>query len=47
MRTHFLNVSARKIGGLWFLKLGRITLMFCVSRPDRDGLRLHDRLVGR
>jgi len=27
------NVSYQKVGGLHFLKLGRITLMFCVSKP--------------
>ena len=27
------NISYRKVGGLHFLKLGRITLMFCVSKP--------------
>lgn len=27
------NISRRKVGGIWFLKLGRITFMFCVSRP--------------
>jgi hypothetical protein len=26
------NVSLRKVGGIWFLKLGRINLSFCVSR---------------
>lgn len=26
------NVTARKVGGIWFLKLGRINLSFCVSR---------------
>ncbi len=40
------NVSLRKIGGLWFLKLGRITLMACVSRWDRDAERMHDNLRG-
>lgn len=27
-----LNVSTRKVGGLRFIKLGRITLMFCLSK---------------
>jgi len=27
------NVSYRKVGGLHFVKLGRITLMWCVSKP--------------
>ncbi len=31
------NISLRKIGGLWFLKLGRITLMGCVSKPYPEG----------
>ena len=31
----YLNVSARRVGGLTFIKLGRITLMFCVSHPDK------------
>lgn len=26
------NISYRKVGGLRFIKLGRITLMFCVSK---------------
>lgn len=26
------NVTLRKVGGIWFLKLGRINLSFCVSR---------------
>ena len=26
------NVSTRKVGGLRFVKLGRFTFMFCVSR---------------
>lgn len=29
------NVSWRRVGGLRFLKLGRITLMFCLSREYR------------
>ena len=31
MRSLF-NVSTRKVGGLRFVKLGRFTFMFCVSR---------------
>jgi len=27
-----LNISYRKVGGLRFLKLGRLTFMWCVSR---------------
>lgn len=26
------NVRLRKVGGIWFLKLGRITMSLCVSR---------------
>lgn len=29
------NISARKVGGLRFLKIGRFTFMFCVSRRYR------------
>lgn len=32
MRPHF---STRRVGGLRFFKLGRLTLMFCVSRRYR------------
>jgi hypothetical protein len=28
-----LNVSHRKVGGIWFVKLGRINISFSVSRP--------------
>ena len=31
----FFNVATRRVGGLRFIKLGRITLMFCVSREFR------------
>lgn len=27
-----INFSTRKVGGLRFVKLGRFTFMFCVSR---------------
>jgi hypothetical protein len=27
-----LNFSTRKVGGLRFFKLGRFTLMFCISK---------------
>jgi hypothetical protein len=30
------NISTRKIGGLRFVKLGRLTLMFCVSAQPRS-----------
>lgn len=26
------NVSSRKVGGIWFVKIGRLTFSFCVSR---------------
>jgi hypothetical protein len=29
------NVSTRRIGGLRFVKIGRFTLIFCVSRDYR------------
>jgi len=32
---NIFNVSYQKVGGLHFLKLGRITLMFCVSKPKQ------------
>jgi hypothetical protein len=30
-----INASTRKVGGLRFVKLGRFTLMFCISREYR------------
>jgi len=30
------NVSTRRVGGLRFLKLGRLTFMVCVSRSYRS-----------
>lgn len=33
--ARFFNISWRKVGGLRFLKLGRLTLMFCVSNSYR------------
>jgi len=30
-----LNISYRKVGGLRFVKLGRLTFMFCLSRAYR------------
>lgn len=27
------NFSRRKVGGIWFIKIGRINLSFSVSRP--------------
>ena len=29
------NVSARKVGGLYFLKLGRFTFMVCLSNREK------------
>lgn len=31
-----LNVSWRKVGGLRFLKIGRLTFMFCVSNQYKS-----------
>lgn len=30
---HIFNISRRKVGGIWFVKLGRVNISFCVSRP--------------
>jgi hypothetical protein len=30
-----LNFSTRRVGGLRFIKLGRLTFMFCLSREYR------------
>jgi hypothetical protein len=30
--THIFNIQFRKVGGLHFLFVGRLTFMFCVSR---------------
>ena len=30
-----LHLSTRKVGGLRFVKIGRLTLMFCVSNAYR------------
>lgn len=29
------NISTRKVGGLRFVKIGRFTLMFCISNRFR------------
>jgi len=29
------NISYRKVGGLRFIKIGRLTIMFCVSQCYR------------
>jgi hypothetical protein len=31
------NFKRRKVGGIWFVKLGRINLSFSVSRPVPSG----------
>jgi hypothetical protein len=31
----FLNLSTRKVGGIRFLKIGRLTLSFSISRSYR------------
>ena len=31
-----LNLSYRKVGGLHFLKLGRLTFMFCLSKQYKS-----------
>lgn len=33
MTQRIFNVSRRKVGGIWFVKLGRVNISFCVSRP--------------
>lgn len=33
MTVRIFNVRAFRVGGLRFLKLGRITFMVCVSKP--------------
>jgi len=33
MRQPIFNASCRKVGGIWFVKLGRVNISFCVSRP--------------
>jgi hypothetical protein len=35
------NITRRKVGGIWFLKLGRLNFSFCVSRSvcrEREAL---------
>lgn len=29
------NVDWKKVGGIWFVKIGRLTFSFCVSRAYR------------
>ena len=33
LRQPVFNCSRRKVGGIWFVKLGRVNISFCVSRP--------------
>ncbi len=33
MAQPIFNISLRKVGGIRFLKLGRVNISFCVSRP--------------
>ena len=35
LESKMLNISWRRVGGLFFLKLGRMTFMFCLSREYR------------
>ena len=35
MGSKWFNISFRRVGGINFLKLGRITIMWCVSRERR------------
>jgi hypothetical protein len=32
----FLNISTRRIGGLRFIKIGRLCLSFCITRDYRS-----------
>lgn len=34
------NVSRRKVGGIWFLRVGRLQFMFCVCKPVAHSRRL-------
>ncbi len=34
--AHLLNISARKVGGIHFLKLGRINVSVSVSKPETE-----------
>jgi hypothetical protein len=33
--TRFLNISTRRVGGLRFLKVGRLCLSFCITAEYR------------
>lgn len=35
MESHMLNVSFRRVGGLRFVKLGRITISWSIARRYR------------
>jgi len=34
-RDTVFNMSARKVGGIWFLKIGRFCFSFCLCRGYR------------
>ena len=36
MHQPIFNFSCRKVGGIWFFKLGRLCLSFCVTRPTNE-----------
>lgn len=36
VRNNIFNASRRKVGGIWFIKLGKINLSFCVSRQESE-----------
>jgi hypothetical protein len=35
LESKMFNICTRKVGGLRFIKLGRLTFMFCLSREYR------------
>lgn len=41
----FFNIRLFKVGGIWFLKLGRINLAFSVSRAPGNAIADDVRLV--
>lgn len=36
MPTPALNISTRKVGGLRFIRIGRLCFSFCICRAYRD-----------
>lgn len=36
MMPSWLNISTRKVGGLRFIKVGRLCVSFCITRRYRD-----------